>query len=203
MTRVVLAVGILVALAGCEDPVQVGPAPAAPSGEPTASATPAAAAAEAEEPADERLSYGDETFVEAEVDNRDPFRGFARVFKAAPPERVQRQVVMGNTAVEEMRLVAIVTGGAQSRAMLVDPSGIGHVVKRGDFVGRPEIIQTGGADAMPVTLNWRIDRIRPAELVLTREDPTAPGRPPLTRVVPLHDEGDPYAQGGTITASSG
>ena len=41
---------------------------------------------------------------------------------------------------------------------------------------------------MAVTLNWRVDRIRPNEVVLTREDPTAPNRPPLTRIIPLHTE---------------
>lgn len=73
--------------------------------------------------------------------------------------------------------------------MLVDPLGVGHVVERGDYIGRPEVVQAGtGAEGMPVTLNWRVDRIRPNEVVLTREDPTAPDRTPLARVIPLHDE---------------
>ncbi|MCA9601050.1 MAG: hypothetical protein KC417_03435, partial [Myxococcales bacterium] len=36
-------------------------------------------------------------------------------------------------------------------------------------------------------LNWRVDRIRPTEVVLAREDPTAPNRPAITRVIPLYD----------------
>jgi type IV pilus assembly protein PilP len=89
-----------------------------------------------------------------------------------------------------MRLVAIISGVAQPRAMLLDPTGVGHVVKRGDYLGRPEVLQTGGAESMPVTLNWRVARIRAGELVLTREDPTAPDRPPLTRSLPLYEEGE-------------
>ncbi|MEM9075306.1 MAG: hypothetical protein AAGE52_42810, partial [Myxococcota bacterium] len=82
------------------------------------------------------------------------------------------------------------SGVAQPRAMLQDPAGVGHVVKIGQYVGRAEIIQTGGADSMPVTLNWRVARIRTGEVVLTRDDPTGPDRPPLTRVIPLYEEGE-------------
>jgi type IV pilus assembly protein PilP len=98
-----------------------------------------------------------------------------------------------------MRLMAIISNVAQPRAMLVDPSGVGYAVKRGDFVGRPEVVQTGGSESTPLMLNWRVDRIRGCargqtscspEIVLTREDPTAPGRVPLSRVVPLYDEND-------------
>jgi len=50
---------------------------------------------------------------------------------------------------------------------------------------------------MPVTLNWRVDRIRPGSVVLTREDPTAPDKPPLTRVLPLHEGGEPASLANT------
>lgn len=182
---------VLLACAGCEDPVQVGPAvsPQGPDGPTPQQPQPQQAVGEpdAGEPA---LTYNDEVFVESEIQNRDPFRGFARIFKATPPETPQRRVTMPNSTIEEMTLIAIISGVAQPRAMLTDNSGIGHVVKRGDYVGRAEIIQTGGADALPITLNWRVDRIRPGEVILVREDPTAPGRPPLTRVIPLYPEGE-------------
>ena len=103
---------------------------------------------------------------------------------------MQRRVLMPNTAVDQMRLIAIISGLPQPRAMLTDPAGVGHVVKRGDYIGRAEVIQAGGAEGMPVTLNWRVDRIRSDEVVLTREDPTAPNKPPLTRVLPLYEEGE-------------
>jgi type IV pilus assembly protein PilP len=142
------------------------------------------------------LSYDDDDFVESER-NRDPFRNYATMFKVRALETPQRAVVMPTTSIEQMRLMAIISGVARPRAMLVDPSGVGHVVARGDFIGRPEVVQTGGTDSTPLQLNWRVDRIRATEVVLTREDPTAPGRVPLSRVIPLYDEADRVREGLT------
>jgi hypothetical protein len=60
------------------------------------------------------------------------------------------------------------------------------VTTRGDFVGVADVVQTGGAENLPVALNWRVDRIRENEVVLAREDPSGPNRPPLIQVIPLH-----------------
>ena len=103
---------------------------------------------------------------------------------------VQRQVRMDSTAIEEMRLIAIVSGVPNPSAMILDMAGTGHTVHRGDYVGRPDFVSTGGAESVPITLNWRIDRISPSEVVLTRDDPSAPNRMALTRVMPLHNEQD-------------
>lgn len=135
--------------------------------------------------------YTDDDFVELDIQNRDPFRSYAQAFKAQAAAPAQRRVLMPGTSLDEMRLIAIVTGIATPRAMLTDTTQVGHVVRRGDYIGRPEVIQTGGSEGMPVTLNWRVDRIRPGSVVLTREDPTAPDKPPLTRVMPLHEGGEP------------
>jgi hypothetical protein len=40
---------------------------------------------------------------------------------------------------------------------------------------------------VPITLNWRVDRISASEVVLSREDPSSPNLIGLTRVLPLHD----------------
>ncbi len=135
----------------------------------------------------EALEYEDEDFVELDVENRDPFRSFATLFTAVAAAPAQRRVLMSETSVDDMRLIAIVTGIPQPRAMFTDAGNVGHVVKRGDYIGRPEVIEAGGSESMPITLNWRVERIRPAELVLSREDPAASDEPPLTRVVPLHE----------------
>jgi len=191
--RFIVLTAIVLALAGvgCDDPVQVGQGLGGAAGGGPAQPPPPAASPDAGVPdAGSALAeYRDEDFVEAES-NRDPFRSYAQMFRVRPVERPQRAVIMPTTGIAEMRLVAIISGVARPRAMLVDPTGVGHVVQRGDFVGRPEVVQTGGAEGMPVTLNWRVDRVRPGEVVLTREDPTAPGRPPLTRVIPLYDESE-------------
>ncbi len=148
-------------------------------------------AAEAQEEVDSGPTvYTDDDFAEFDVQNRDPFRSYAKAFKAQAAAPAQRRVLLPSTSLDEMQLIAIVTGIATPRAMLTDNSKVGHVVRRGDYIGRPEVVQTGGSEGMPVTLNWRVDRIRPGSVVLTREDPTAPDKPPLTRVMPLHEGGE-------------
>ncbi len=136
------------------------------------------------------VAYTDEDFSELDIQKRDPFRSFARAFKAQAAAPAQRRVLLPSTSLDEMKLIAIVTGIATPRAMLTDTAQVGHVIRRGDYIGRPEVVQTGGSEGMPVTLNWRVDRIRPSSVVLTREDPTSPDKPPLTRVMPLHEGGE-------------
>jgi type IV pilus assembly protein PilP len=136
------------------------------------------------------MVYTDDDFSELDIQNRDPFRSYAKAFKAQAAAPAQRRVLLPSTSLDEMRLIAIVTGIATPRAMLTDTAQVGHVIRRGDYIGRPEVVQTGGSEGMPVTLNWRVDRIRPGSVVLTREDPTAPDKPPLTRVMPLHEGGE-------------
>jgi hypothetical protein len=128
--------------------------------------------------------YSDDAFVDSEA-NRDPFRPYTTVLKATAEEEPQRTVVMPTTAIENMKLIAIVTGISAPRAMIVDTAGVGHVVERGMYIGRPEIIRA--SENVSMTLNWRVHRIRENEVVLTREDPTDPNHPPLTRVIPLRE----------------
>lgn len=189
---------VTLALAGCDDEVIVvsnrgmgaaggGPGPAQAIGDetPDAGAGP------------EIPQYRDEDFVEAN-ENRDPFHNYAALFQAQAPasSEVTRDVIMSDTGVEEMRVIGIVTGMADPRAMIVDRAGVGHTVRRGDWLGRNEVVQAGGTEELPVTLNWRVERIRANQVVLTRDDPTAPNRPPLTRVLPLRDEQEEAALGG-------
>lgn len=136
------------------------------------------------------IVYTDDDFSELDIQNRDPFRSYAKAFQAQSASPSQRRVLLPSTSLDEMNLIAIVTGIATPRAMLTDTAKVGHVIRRGDYIGRPEVVQTGGSEGMPVTLNWRVDRIRPGSVVLTREDPSAPDKPPLTRVMPLHEGGE-------------
>ncbi len=192
-----LSAALLITLSACggETIAVGGPPPAAPSAPTPADTTAAPAAepvAEEAEPASAvptLPTYRDEDFVEAEG-NRDPFRNFASLFVPRPTGGrpvVQRRVLMDATSVDEMRLIAIISGVANPSAMLLDQQGTGHTVHRGDYVGRAEYVSTGGADSVPITLNWRVDRISPTEVVLSREDPGSPNQVGLTRVLPLHD----------------
>ena len=197
-------------LAACGDDVVVAPSQGLPGGGNGGAngnlAAPPDAGADASGPV-AQLNFHDEDFVES-PQNRDPFRSFARIFKVHPPESGQRTVIMPTTGIDEMTLIAIVTGTADARAMFTDPAGIGYIVQRSDYLGRPEVVQTGGDQGMAVTLNWRVDRIRPDSVVLVREDPTAPGNPPLTRVIPLHEANEnpniaASGQGVRATAAAG
>lgn len=187
------------ALSACgeDEPVQEergGPAAAKGGAKPAAAKKGAAAAPGADTAASaapsaprEPVAYKDEDFVES-ITNRDPFKIYTTQYRADLPEGVQRRVYMPTTAVEEMRLIAIVTGVPKPKAMLLDPVGVGHVVERGDYVGRPKVIQASGNVAM--TLNWRVDRIRENEVVLTQEDATDPTRIAMTKIIPLREEGE-------------
>lgn len=161
---------------------------------PTLDTTPRTSAAAAKAPAaaaqaEPAANYRDSDFVESDR-NRDPYRSFASELKGKVPIVAQRAVIMPNTPIDAMRLIAIISGITQPRAMLVDEKGVGYVTARGDFVGRADVVQGGGTENIPLSLNWRVDRIRENEIVLAREDPSAPNRPPLTKVIPLHAKED-------------
>ena len=135
--------------------------------------------------------FAENDFTESDH-SRDPFRSYANLFvedKSKPHAR-QVEIVLGQYSIDELRLVAIVQSGDYPRAMLVDPTTKGWVVKRGDYIGRPDTVHTGGTNGADYQLNWRVDRIRDGDVVLTREDPAQPGVPPATRVLPLHPESE-------------
>lgn len=169
-------------MAACEEqPVQMSRGMAGPT-----SATAAKPAVGPKGP--EVLVLKDDDFAESER-HRDPFRAYTNSFKAGGVGHqvaLQRNVIMPDTPVEEMKLIAIISGLARAKAMLTDTKSVGYVVQRGDYIGRPKVFQTTGS--VSVTLNWRVDRIRDNEVVLIRQDPSDPGRPPLSRIITLRDE---------------
>jgi len=142
------------------------------------------------------LDLTENDFVESDR-NRDPFRSFATQFIAqsnTPAAINQRHVLLNEYALDELKLVAIVLSGDYPRAMLVDPTTKGWVVKRGDFVGRADVVRIGGAGGAEYQLNWRVDRVRDGDIVLIREDPAQPAIPPATKVIPLHTDKEDQAQ---------
>jgi type IV pilus assembly protein PilP len=188
-------------LAGCGDD-KPAPAPAGNAGAgPPAAATPPAAAAAgpaASASASAAVDMGpppkieivEAEFTESER-SRDPFRSFSDVFKDENKgaAKSQREVVLSQFAIDELKLIGIVTRAEPAKAMLVDPAGTGHVVQRGQFVGKPDIVQAAGRTGASYEINWRVDRIRDGDIVLIREDPSNPDVPSATRVIPLRPEG--------------
>lgn len=179
---VLLSAGI--ALAGCEEKISHSTA-VAPPPESVASADVAAATEDAGPP---KVEFQESDFSETER-SRDPFRNFASLFaeEAKTSVRSQREVLLDQFSVDELKLIGLVTRISPARAMLVDPTGKGHVVLRGQFIGRAERVQSGSSGA-EYEINWRLDRIREDDIVLVREDPTHPDVPSATRVIPLRPE---------------
>ncbi len=137
-----------------------------------------------------KIDFQEAEFAESER-SRDPFRSYANTFVDESKGRAksQREVILDQYAIDELKLVGIVTGIHPAKAMLVDPTGKGHVIIRGQFVGRPEVVGAGSGTGAAYEINWRVDRIRDGDVVLIREDPQNPDVPSATRVLPLRPEG--------------
>lgn len=137
-----------------------------------------------------KIDFQEAEFSESEK-SRDPFRSFATMFVAEARGKVksQREVMLDQYSVDELKLVGLVTGIDVPKAMLVDPTGKGHVVQRGQFLGRAEVVQENTATGRAYEINWRVDRIRDGDVVLIREDPQNRDVPSATKVIPLRPEG--------------
>jgi type IV pilus assembly protein PilP len=136
-----------------------------------------------------KVEFHEDDFAETDR-SRDPFRSYAKLFSEQGKTRVksQRQVLLDHYAIDDLKLVGLVTRTDTPRAMLVDPSGRGWVVTKGQFIGRAEVVHAGGPGGVDYELNWRVDRIRDTDLVLVREDPAHSDIPPATRVIALRTE---------------
>ena len=186
---------VLSALA-CSDPPVVTAPPAASGAAPVVAATPVTAAAPAlassADPAltpPPKVEVQETEFTENER-SRDPFRSFAATFVEDTKAKIhsQREVILGQYALDELKLIGIVTRAEPAKAMLVDPTGKGYVIQRGNFVGRADVVQAAGSSGATYEINWRVDRIRPSDVVLIREDPSNPDVPSATRVIPLRPD---------------
>jgi type IV pilus assembly protein PilP len=168
-------------------------APTAAPASPSSAAPPlpqrgpaAAAAAPSASVALPKIEFREEDFSETDH-SRDPFRSFAKLFSEQGKMRVksQRQVLLDHYAVDDLKLIGLVTNTDLPRAMLVDPTGKGWVVTKGQFICRPEVVHASGPGGVDYELNWKIDRIREGDLVLVREDPAHTDVPAATRVISL------------------
>lgn len=122
------------------------------------------------------LELGDQDFVESPA-NRDPFRSYLAEFQR-PGERrqilSQRKVLLKRYALDELKLVAVVTGGVRAQAMFRDPKGLGVTVKRGDYVSK-----SGG----------RVKQILPGRVVVEIKEQYEGGQKLADRVIELHGKG--------------
>lgn len=189
--RVCALAALLMVVPGCgEDDIIDGSQNAVPVAQGTASATATAAADEDAPTALAAVEFTESDFVESE-ESRDPFRDYSYLFvKQKTTDRVQqRKVKAADFALDELNLAGIITRG-RSSVMLIDQTGFGWVAYVGDYIGKAELVSAGGTDGTEVAINWRVDRIRPTDVVFIREDSAHPDIPPTTRVMPLYPSGE-------------
>ena len=159
---------------------------------PAAAAPPVDAGAAAPVAAAPKMDFNENDFTESDR-NRDPFRTYATVLSPEIKKiahSLQKEIILPQYSLDELKLVAIVMGADYPRAMVVDPGGKGWVIKRGDWVGRPEVVHIGGANGTDYQINWRVNKVRDGDIVFTREDPAQPGIPPASRVIALRAESE-------------
>ena len=109
--------------------------------------------------------------------NRDPFKSYLGEF-ITPQRRVaklQRNVKLQRYALDELRLIAVVTGQTRARAMFRDPKGLGVAVKRGDYISK-----SGG----------RVKQILPGKVVVEIQEQLEGGQKMADRVIDLHPKGE-------------
>lgn len=139
---VTLALGLIARAAGAID---AGTAPAgAPPGVGGADGAAAMGAAGTDPVVEKRLAalrhkvLKDEDFVENEDLNRDPFHPYLRLFADHEVVSKTKKVpaAFDKAGLDELTLIAIISGGDTARAMFRDGTGFGQAVKRGDFLSR-------------------------------------------------------------------
>jgi type IV pilus assembly protein PilP len=126
-----LALSALLALVACDS--KPAPRPAAPAAGPAAQTAPAAKAAADEppkKPAEPEWSY-------SSAGKRDPFRSFLSEIERGQGNLTTRCATpLGRFELEQLKLVAVVTGLEDPVAMVEAPTGVGYSVRRGACIGK-------------------------------------------------------------------
>jgi type IV pilus assembly protein PilP len=101
-------------------------------------AAPAAPAqpAVAEAPADATKKPAEPEWSYSSVGKRDPFRSFMTGPGRQGPERPTCPTPLGKFELEQLKLVAVITGLEDPVAMVEAPNGVGYAVRRGACIGK-------------------------------------------------------------------
>jgi type IV pilus assembly protein PilP len=111
------------------------PAPAAAPPAPPAAAAPAAPAA-APPPAEQKKP-GEPEWSYSSVGKRDPFRSFLSEIERGQGGLATRCATpLGRFELEQLKLVAVITGLEDPVAMVEAPTGVGYSVRRGACIGK-------------------------------------------------------------------
>lgn len=146
----------------------------------------------------------DQDFTESDR-ARDPFRSFAQEWVPRDPPMTNLPVCkLDRYNLDELKVVAVILGTGNPYAMVIDPSGNGTIVRRGECIGKPET-QSGAAEGSRIPVPWVITRIVgsriardrennlteiAAELVVQRDDRMNPTAPRVERILSLAPAGE-------------
>jgi type IV pilus assembly protein PilP len=136
------------------------PKPAPPPANPPVPAAPVAAAAAAIAEAPSPAATPDGAAPEwsySSAGKRDPFRSYLRELEAPASSVASRcSTPLGRFDVEQLRLVAIVTGLEDPVAMVEAPNGIGYSLRRGACVGKNGGVVSAVRSGEVVVSEWAI-----------------------------------------------
>jgi type IV pilus assembly protein PilP len=126
-----LALAILVALVACGDKPPPPPPPRPAAAPALQAAAPApATAAPAQKPPEQEWAY-------SSVGKRDPFKSFLSELSVQAGSLATRCATpLGRYEVEQLKLVAVVTGLEDPLAMVQAPNGVGYTLRRGACIGK-------------------------------------------------------------------
>ena len=180
----VLCLAMVTFLIGCSDEEEVDlsmPEISAPAPLPSASGTAGKKEKDGEGDTSGKSPEKDEkVLTDAEFvgspENRDPFRVYTTEFLTTSRRQVkiQRKVFLQRYGLDELRLIAVVTGEIRPRAMFRDPSGLGVTVRRGDYVGKSA---------------GKVKQILGDKVILQIEEQFEGGQKMADRVIELHAKG--------------
>jgi len=184
MTRTWWLAALVASMAACGDdakdraaPPPRPPPPQSPAAQAAAAAAvpqlPVEASKEALLAEVRKRQLTNEDFTESDA-NRDPFRSYLAKFgPERPPIGKQHKVLLEKFSLDELKLVAIVAGDdVTPRAMFVDPSGMGVLIKRGDHVSK---------------VDANVARIAPDRVFFQIEEDAGGGKTKMVeRVIELH-----------------
>jgi type IV pilus assembly protein PilP len=126
--RALLPIALLAALCAC-DKKAIPRAAASGAAAATVAAT-VAAAAEPQKPAEPEWVY-------SSAGKRDPFRSFLAELTTERRETETRCATpLGRFEIEQLKLVAVVTGLEDPVAMVEAPNGVGYALRRGACIGK-------------------------------------------------------------------
>ncbi|MFH1435028.1 MAG: hypothetical protein ABIJ56_04850 [Pseudomonadota bacterium] len=137
-------------------------------------------------------TLSEESFIES-PSRRDPFRSFLvpLTTKQSFSNSPQILSILDEYQLDELTLIAIISGsGARAGspiAMVEDPAGVGHVIRRGSYVGRGETVRRVSSGE-EIQIFWKVARIREDAVVFEREDPFSATDATVTKILTLESK---------------